>query len=74
MTVVKTEEDNVIQSLPGVPSTPKSSLEFIWKIGCPCRAKYSEDGLFYEARIVDIAGDTCTVRFFGKREKEHLKI
>ncbi|GIY84105.1 hypothetical protein CDAR_377711, partial [Caerostris darwini] len=36
-----------------------------WKVGDFCRAVYSEDDLLYEAVIVSIYEDSCTVEFLG---------
>ncbi|GIY52556.1 hypothetical protein CDAR_199351, partial [Caerostris darwini] len=36
-----------------------------WKKGDFCRAVFPEDNLLYEARILSINGDFCTVEFLG---------
>ncbi|XP_053640970.1 survival motor neuron protein isoform X4 [Cherax quadricarinatus] len=47
-----------------------------WKTGDACRAKYSEDGLWYEGTVVGLNAATgmCTVRFVGFNNEEEVLV
>ncbi|GFQ68537.1 survival motor neuron protein [Trichonephila clavata] len=50
------------------------SLAKKWEVGCNCRAKYSDDGLFYEAKITRVDGDFCSVQFWGYGDIEEVAL
>ncbi|PRD30579.1 UNVERIFIED_CONTAM: Survival motor neuron protein [Trichonephila clavipes] len=52
----------------------KKSLAKKWKVGDNCSAKYSGDNLFYEAKIISIYGDFCTVEFWGYNDIEKVAL
>ncbi|GIY10245.1 hypothetical protein CEXT_734392, partial [Caerostris extrusa] len=45
-----------------------------WNVGDFCRAVYSEDDLLYEAVILSIYEDSCTVKFLGYGDKEDVNL
>ncbi|GIY10246.1 hypothetical protein CEXT_734391, partial [Caerostris extrusa] len=45
-----------------------------WKVGDFCRAVYSEDDLLYEAVILSIYEDSCTVEFLGYGDEEDVNL
>jgi len=45
-----------------------------WRVGDFCRAVYPHDNLVYEAKIVDIIDDMCTVDFLGYNEEIMLEL
>ena len=45
-----------------------------WSVGDKCLAVYSEDGLIYDAEVMEICSDMCVVRYFdyGNEEQQYL--
>ncbi|GFY56360.1 survival motor neuron protein [Trichonephila inaurata madagascariensis] len=52
----------------------KKSLAKKWKVGSNCCAKFSGDNLYYEAKIISIYGDFCTIEFWGYNDIEKVAI
>lgn len=51
-------------------------INFQWHTGDICRAKYSEDGIYYEGTIIGMnaAAGVCTVRFVGYNNEEEMQL
>ncbi|OQR74444.1 survival of motor neuron protein-like [Tropilaelaps mercedesae] len=41
-----------------------------WKIGSWCRAQFTDDGVWYEAKVVALDGDFCKVQYIGYLNEE----
>ncbi|XP_076036206.1 survival motor neuron isoform X2 [Oratosquilla oratoria] len=54
----------------------KSKKKREWYTGDPCRAKFTEDGMVYEATVVSMQPDhgTCRVRYVGYENEEDLPV
>lgn len=53
----------------------KSNSSTVWKEGMPCRAIYEEDGLEYEAFLMNIIDDEyCVVQFIGYENSETVPL
>ncbi|CAL1282756.1 unnamed protein product [Larinioides sclopetarius] len=49
-------------------------MEGMWKVGDYCRAIYSADKSYYEAKIISMNGDFCTVEFLGYGDTEDIDL
>jgi len=60
----------------GSPKVDKQKSKKIkeWKVGDYCSAEYYGDGLFYEAKIVEIFDDVCIVDFLGYDEQVEIAL
>lgn len=45
-----------------------------WMLGDYCRAPFPDDGLMYEARIISIYDDDCTVEYLGFEGEEEVPL
>ncbi|XP_071526776.1 uncharacterized protein Smn isoform X2 [Panulirus ornatus] len=47
-----------------------------WHVGDPCRSRFSEDGIWYEATVVSLSctNGMCTVRYVGYNNEEEVPI
>ncbi|GFT32024.1 survival motor neuron protein [Nephila pilipes] len=52
----------------------KGSLTKKWKVGNYCSAKYSVDGIYYEAKILGLNADFCNVEFLGYHDNENVPL
>ncbi|XP_022649319.1 survival motor neuron protein-like [Varroa jacobsoni] len=52
----------------------KGSVSLKWRTGEYCRSQYSEDGVWYEAKILSICGDLCTVQYLGYLNEEEKSL
>ncbi|KAG8191199.1 hypothetical protein JTE90_011882 [Oedothorax gibbosus] len=50
----------------------KATIEDKLCVGMFCRAQYSGDGQFYEAKVRKVGKDTCTVEFLGYGDQEEV--
>ncbi|GBN99157.1 hypothetical protein AVEN_182010-1 [Araneus ventricosus] len=55
-------------------SQPKENKKRKWKVGDYCRAIYSTDKSYYEAKIISLNGDFCTVEFLGYGDTEDVDL
>ncbi|GFY79382.1 survival motor neuron protein, partial [Trichonephila inaurata madagascariensis] len=50
------------------------SLGKKWKVGSNCRARHSNDGYYYEAKIIEITKKKCTVVFWGYNDIQKVSL
>ncbi|XP_055945550.1 survival motor neuron protein-like [Argiope bruennichi] len=53
---------------------PQGKKKRNWKVGDYCRTIYAGDCLYYEAKIISLNGDFCTVEFVGYGDKADVDL